>query len=461
MKVLLMGATGLVGRALCLRLRRDGHELTAWVRDRARAQQSLGSEVQLVSDREDERALESAAGQCEVVINLAGEPIADKRWNAQRKLALDASRRGLTRRLVDAIRDLPASRRPKVLLSASAVGFYGDRGDEVLDESAGGGTGFLADICRDWEHEAERAEQLELRVARFRLAVVLARDGGALPKMLPAFRAGFGGPIGHGRQFLPWIHLDDVLDALASAVVDQRFSGAFNLTAPQPVSSRDFARALGSVLHRPAFLRAPKTVLRLALGERVALLMQSQRAVPRRLEQLGHGFRFDNVDAALRDLLADDATVEIERLTDGAAPESDYLRRRKPRYLLRQQTVLDAPLEQVFAFFSRAENLGALTPPDLAFGLRTPLPIAMHEGTTIDYRIALGPLPLRWRTVIERWEPQSLFVDAQHRGPYRAWWHEHRFRAVGDRTAWRIGSTMHCPWGRSAGLATRSSWPPC
>jgi uncharacterized protein (TIGR01777 family) len=436
MKIVITGATGLIGRQLALRLRRDGHEIVAWVRSEERARQQLGAEVCLISEDGAQRggpSLEAAVSRADAVINLAGEPIASGRWSAPRKTAIYDSRINLTRRLVNAMEI--AQRRPSVLISASAVGFYGDRGAEKIDEEFPAGEGFLADVCRDWEDEARAAESLGVRVVLPRIGIVLARDGGALAKMLPPFRAGLGGPLGDGRQFMPWIHLDDLVELLATALTDGRYRGALNATGPTPVTNRVFSKTLGRVLRRPAFFRVPGPMLSIALGQLAQAVLQGQRAEPKRLGQLGFAFRFGTIDAALRDLLTADDTVEIERLDDPALiPQSDYTAKRRPRYLMRQRTVIDAPIDQVFPFFSQAANLGAITPPGMSFAIQTPAPIAMGQGTVIDYRIKLGPLPMPWRTVIERWEPGVCFVDAQHRGPYRCWWHEHHFRADGHRT---------------------------
>ncbi|PID38504.1 MAG: TIGR01777 family protein [Proteobacteria bacterium] len=315
MIILITGATGLIGRQLALRLRRDGHQLFAWVRDEERARQQLGAEVCLISDsgaRAGRGSLEDAVQRADAVVNLAGEPIAAGRWSATRKAAIYDSRINLTRRLVRAIEG--AERRPEVLLSASAVGFYGDRGGETIDEASSAGEGFMAEVCRDWEHEARAAESLGVRVTIPRIGIVLARDGGALTKMLPPFRAGFGGPLGDGRQFMAWIHLHDLVEVLVTALTDRRYSGPFNATAPAPVTNRVFTKTLGRVLRRPTFFRVPGAMLSLALGKMAQVVLHGQRAEPERLVALGFSFRFGVVEEALRDLLADDDSVGIERL---------------------------------------------------------------------------------------------------------------------------------------------------
>ena len=304
MKVLLTGATGLIGRALASRLRRDGHEVLAFVRDEARGRQALGAEVELLVDGEAGGAIEGALGGVDAVLNLAGEPVAGGRWTARRKAAIYDSRINLTRRIADALADCSPGQAPRVLVSASAVGFYGDRGSERLGEDEPVGSGFLADVCRDWEEEARSAEDAGVRVVLARIGIVLAREGGALEKMLPAFRAGFGGPLGNGRQFMPWIHLDDLVESLLRALTDERLRGPINCVAPHPVQNRAFSKTLATVLRRPAFLRVPRSLLTLAVGQMSAALLQSQRAEPQRLLDADFDFRFTSLEEALRDILS-------------------------------------------------------------------------------------------------------------------------------------------------------------
>ena len=435
MTILLTGATGFVGRALVLRLLRDRHDVVALVRDPARARRLLGAAPTLVS-LADAAAVRRAVGRADAIVHLAGEGIVDRRWTAARKRALHASRVDLARRLVDDLAAHP--RRRPVWVNASAVGWYGDRGDEALAEDAAPGAGYAAELCRDWEAAAEAARLRAARVVRARLGVVLGPSGGALAAMLPAFRAGVGGRIGHGRQWMPWIHLEDAVEALAAAITDDALDGAVNVVAPAPVVNRDFAAALGRALGRPAVVPAPAAALRLALGERASLLLASQRVVPAALERAGFAFRHRELDGALAAALGLDAGIGFADADPAALPDAGYVAARAPRYTLTARTELDVPLAEVFPFFADAENLAAITPPQMGFVIETPTPIAMGQGTTIDYRIRVGGLPLRWRTVIEAWQPpaggRAAFVDAQHRGPYRAWWHEHRFRAEGDRT---------------------------
>ncbi len=428
MRVLVTGATGFVGRALVLRLQRDRHAVSAWVRDPEKARHALGPDVALRPAGGPDAWREALVG-ADGVVNLAGEPLFGRRWTAVRRQALVESRVGLTTQLADALGALPADTRPRVLVSASAVGWYGDRGDETLTEASAPGEGFLADLCRAWVEAARRAEAAGARVVLPRIGIVLGPEGGALQAMLPAFRWGLGGPLGSGLQHVPWIHLADLVEAMATALTDDRYRGPVNAVAPDPVPQGTFARAVGRAIRRPAFFPVPGPILRLAVGGAASAVLSSQCATPRRLIDLGFRFRFAGLDAALDDVLGAPGRVAIIPAKD--APASDYLVQRQPRYLLRARTVVPAPLNAVFAFFSAAGNLGLLTPPAMRFRILTPEPIPMAAGAEIAYAFRVGPVTIRWKTVIARWEAGRLFADAQAEGPYRSWWHEHRFEAEG------------------------------
>lgn len=236
------------------------------------------------------------------VIHLLGEAVA-QRWSAQAKQRIRDSRIRSTHKLVAALRRLDDERRPRVLVSQSATGYYGPRQSEQLDETAPAGHDFLAELVGAWEQEALAAVP-SCRVVVTRTGVVLSRSGGALAKMLPFFRAGIGGPVAGGRQYVPWIHIDDVVAGLLFGVDNAAAEGPLNLTAPQPVDNAQFSRALGHALRRPAALPVPGLALRLLYGEMSTIITTGQRVIPQRLEQLGYSFRHPELDAALRDVLA-------------------------------------------------------------------------------------------------------------------------------------------------------------
>ena len=288
MRVLVTGGTGFIGAALCHALTGAGHAVTVVTRDPAHiAAAAIGWE-----------RVSAAVRETDALVNLAGEPLGSRRWSVRQKELIRQSRVLATRTLVDAIAG--AEPRPRVLVNASAVGYYGPRDDEPLDESAGPGAGFLADVCRAWEQEALRAEDIGLRVARLRLGVVLAADGGALARMLPPFRAFVGGPIGSGRQWMSWIHRDDVTGIVVDALANDGYHGPVNATAPQPVTNRDFAKLLGRTLARPVWLPTPAFALRLALGEMAELLLSGQRVLPGIAERLAYQWRYPELSGALR-----------------------------------------------------------------------------------------------------------------------------------------------------------------
>jgi uncharacterized protein (TIGR01777 family) len=352
------------------------------------------------------------------------------------------------RRTDDLVRAIAAaSPRPRVLVSASAVGYYGDRGGELLTERSSPGRDYLADVCRRWEAAAKAAESHGVRVVCLRIGVVLGREGGALARMLPPFLVGAGGRIGTGRQYFPWIHVRDLVRVVETAIADDRYRGAINAVSPDPVTNRDFARTLGRVLHRPALALVPALALRLIFGEAAIVLLASQRVRPEALLALGSAFRFPALDAAL-DACVNGITVTIEPAEATAEPG------RRARYLLRAETVVDAPLDDAFAFFSKAENLGLLTPAAMRFAIDGAAP-SIREGTEIRYRLRVGPIPIAWTTRIVRWEPGRRFVDLQEAGPYALWWHEHAFRADAGRTRMEDRVYYTPPFGILGRLANR------
>jgi hypothetical protein len=300
MNVTVTGATGLIGTRLVAALRDRGDDVTVLSRspDRARA---LAVEAVAWDPLAGPAPAPALTGR-DAVVHLAGEPIA-QRWNAGVRHAIRESRVAGTRHLVDGLRAL-GDERPGALVCASAVGYYGGRGDELLPESARPGDDFLAGVCVAWEREADAAAALGMRVVKIRTGVALAKEGGALKTMLTPFRLGLGGPVGDGRQYLPWIHLDDLVALYLGALDEPTWEGAYNATAPEPVTNRDFARALGRALHRPAMLPVPGFALRLRFGDMAEVVTEGQRAVPERALAAGFAFGHADLDAALRDVLA-------------------------------------------------------------------------------------------------------------------------------------------------------------
>ncbi|MGA8365471.1 MAG: TIGR01777 family oxidoreductase [Solirubrobacteraceae bacterium] len=304
MRVILTGATGLIGTAVVAALRDRGDEVTALSRNPEDAREKLGAEVQALRwDPRAEPAPAQALAGRDAVVNLAGEPIA-QRWNERAKRAIRDSRVVGTRNLLDGLGELDADARPSVLVSSSAIGYYGAHGAEPIDEEAPVGADFLAQVCAGWEAQARAVQALQMRSVQVRTGVVLDGAGGALEKMLPPFRLGVGGPIAGGRQYVAWIHRDDLVGMMLAALDDTRWSGPINATAPEPVSNRELSQALGRVLHRPALLPVPGVVLRTLYGEMAEIITTGVRAVPARALMLGYEFKYPRLDEALRATLA-------------------------------------------------------------------------------------------------------------------------------------------------------------
>ena len=369
----------------------------------------------------------------DAVVHLAGENIAGGRWTEKRKQAIRDSRIISSRQLVDAIGTL--DKKPRVLVSASAVGFYGDRGDEVLTESSSRGDGFLAEVCEAWENEVQRAEEFSLRAVSLRLGVVLGPDGGALSKMLSPFRMGLGGPLGHGRQWMSWIHVQDLTGMILHAIEQSELMGPVNAVAPNPVRNAEFTQTLGKVLHRPTILPAPAFVLKLALGDMAEILLSGQRVSSEKVEDSGYNFNYPDLESALRSICE-----------------------QKCHELVLEQWV-PRPFNEVFDFFSEAKNLELLTPPYLKFKIIRLSTEKIEKGTRLDYRLQLHGIRFNWQSLITEWQSGIKFSDRQTKGPYAFWEHTHEFsekdggtvirdRAVYEVPLWAPGDLLLHPFIR-------------
>lgn len=297
MRILITGGTGLIGRQLCKVLLAEGHQLTVLSRAPDSVPARCGPGVQAMAGLEQwqpDRTFDA-------VINLAGDPIVDARWTTRRKQALWDSRVSLTQQLVQRI--AAALHKPGVLLSGSAVGYYGNRGDAALDEASPPGEDFPARLCMAWEDAALAAQSAGVRVCLLRTGLVLSRHGGLLGRMLPPFRLGLGPRLGDGRQWISWVHIDDYVAMLLGLLNDANARGPYNMTAPRPATNAEFTATLAATLHRPAPFVVPAMLLRLGMGERACLLLEGQRALPDRMETAGYRHTHANLADALRGLL--------------------------------------------------------------------------------------------------------------------------------------------------------------
>jgi len=296
MNILITGGTGFIGQALCKKLLELNHSLVVLTRNPKKAQTKLGHQVRAISSLGDLKKSDTI----EAVINLAGEPIADHKWTPKRKKLLETSRIDLTADLVSFMRSLDTP--PEVLISGSAIGFYGEGGDEILTEHTEPHDEFTHRLCASWEMQALRAKADSIRVAILRTGLVIGRNGGFLKKMLPSYRFGLGAQLGNGKQWMSWIHRDDYIDIILFILNDKAQNGIYNATAPNPVNNHTFSDILASVLKRPRFLVMPASILKFMLGEMSHLLTSSQRVLPAKLQKAGFEFKYNELRPALEEV---------------------------------------------------------------------------------------------------------------------------------------------------------------
>jgi uncharacterized protein len=425
MRVLMTGATGLIGRELGKALAARGDTLACLVRDMDGARRRLPFPATCHQWNHLCCVPAEAMTGVDAVVHLAGEPVAEKRWtDAQMALIRDTRVLG-TQRLVEAA--LAHGARIKAFVHGSAIGYYGDRADETLHGNSAKGTGYLADVVDDWEAQLRPLtdRRPDMRVVIVRTGIVLARQGGALARMLPMFRASAAGRLGSGRQWMSWIHLDDVVLLFVHAL-DSQAAGVLEGVAPRPVQNREFTRSLCRSLGVVENVPVPALAIKALYGAMGTVVLDSARIEPRRTLASGFRYRFESIDQALADLLTPLRGAMREKVSEQWVPR--------------------AP-EALWPYFCDENNLEELTPDLLNFrvlGKSTP---AIGEGTLIDYRLRLNGVPLRWRSRIENWEPARRFVDMQVKGPYAYWHHAHEFIPLGSGTLMRDVVRYRLPLG--------------
>ena len=421
MKILITGATGFIGRQVALSLRDAGHEIVVLTRnpETASVRLPLACPVYSWSGADEEPPAEAFKG-VDAVVHLAGRNIFG-RWTAGMKQDIIRSRVESTRQLVAVLQSMPE--KPTVLVSMSGIGYYGDRGGEMLDESAAPGEGFFTDLCGQWEQAAREAEAMGIRTVQLRTGMVLGHDGGAMQAMLPAFRMGLGGRIGSGEQWMSWIHLRDLTGLICHAIENTEVAGPLNAVAPNPVTNAVFTRTLGKVLRRPTFCTVPEFVLNLLLGEAGQVALTSQRGICARALDTGYTFQYPELKDGLREVCE-----------------------HRDHELLLEQWV-PRLREEVFDFFSNANNLELLTPPYLKFKVLAATTDPLQSGTLIDYRLQLHGIPFRWRSLIGEWHPPTHFSDTQVKGPYSKWHHTHTFIEQDGGTLIRDHALYRLPFG--------------
>ena len=409
MKVLITGATGFIGHHLLPVLFEKGCEISVLTRNPEGAAEALGWPVKAFHWDPSKNQLDLAALEgVSAIVHLAGESIASQRWTDEVKKRIYSSRVDSTRLLVKALSEGSGFPQVHTFVCGSAIGFYGETGEDKVEVGRPAGNDFLSAVCRDWEDALFDSELPNLRKVTLRTGVVLGRDGGALQELEPIVAMGGAGPLGDGRQWMSWIHIKDLCRMIEFALSNREVHGPLNGVAPFPERNKDFMQTFADQVGRPAVLPTPKAAIRLVKGEMADFLLASQKVVPSKSQKLGFEFKFQRLSQAFQDLY--------------------------PNGIVEQQRQfyqwVDQPIEQVFRFFSDPKNLETLTPPEMGFqmvGLSTE---QVDAGTRIDYRLSMKGLPLKWQAEILKWDPPREFVDIQNRGPYQFWQHSHRFSSL-------------------------------
>lgn len=415
------GGTGLVGNALGQELVRQNHQIVILSREGKKARERLSYPCEIF-EWKDEVPSQKALQGVEAIIHLAGENIAAQRWTEDRKQKLRSSRLGTTAQLVEAVR---ARGTPlKVFISASAIGIYGDRDDEVVSEGSAAGTGFLAELCKDWEAMAN--EVPAERCVHARLGVVISELGGFLDQVVPMFNRLGASVLGSGRQYLSWVHLHDVVRVLLMALTDARFKGAVNVVAPNPITNQEMTAEMKRALKTFSAPAVPSLALKLLYGELSTALLGSQRVRPKVLESINYKFSFSDFSAALKAVYGELDSGEMQLTFEHWVP---------------------GELERVWDFYSDEQNLEKITPPILNFHVVAKSTPKIQSQTLIDYKLKLHGIPLRWQTRIEDWQPMKRFSDSQLKGPYRKWHHVHEFDRLGNGVVTRDQIRFKLPLG--------------
>jgi uncharacterized protein len=422
MKVLVAGASGFIGNALLKKLADHKHEIVVLTRSLEKSAFQLPVLCKAYEWEPESGCLPiEALDGIDAVINLAGENIASGRWSTKRKKTIEDSRVLSVKNLVSAMKNL--DQKPKVFLSACAVGLYGDCGDNEIDESFPSASDFLADVCKKWETETFKAEELSIRTLAFRIGMVLGHDGGALQKMLPAFQMGVGGKLGSGKNWMSWIHLEDLTEMTLHALETINLSGPVNAISPNPETNERFTEILGKVLKRPTVFPVPSLILKIALGELSSLLLASQKVSSKKISRSGFSFKFPDLEQALTEICS------------------------HKFHKIHLEQWIQQPIDKTFSFFKEAKNLEILTPGLLKFRVLNQSSKEIQKGAKINYYLWLRFIPFWWQSQIVDWEPNNSFSDKQLHGPYSHWFHTHEFIEKNGGTLIRDKISYRVPFG--------------
>ena len=435
MKLIIVGATGFIGREAVAYFQRKGYEISAFVRNTERAKNTLGGNVHLLGPDTCEENFVQALENANAVINLSGRRLAGVRWNSSNKIDFVDSRVKVTQTLANQISS--CKQPPSVLISASAVGYYGNRGRHKSSEISSAGNGFLSNLCVDWEQAAINASESGTRVCLLRLGVVLGLEGGILNLISPQSDMGFVTYPGTGKQYMSWIHMKDVMNIIQLCLDNQNISGPINCVAPLPTTGKEFAKNIQNVTQAKLIFSIPSLILRSVFGEGEKVLTDSQNIAPTKLINEEYDFQYPLLTDALNEefRLGNVSINKIDGKTGTSFNQNNSVpSHNRGQYELTTQIAVNCKPEKAFSFFSSPLNLGLTTPSWLDFRIMK-MPSSMATGTRITYKIRLGIFNFKWISEITRWEPNRCFVDVQEKGPYAYWHHEHQVLDTGNGTS--------------------------
>lgn len=435
MKILITGATGLIGSKLIEKLlANDKYNIAILTRDIERAKSLLTLPIDYFEWNPNANYIDNKALlDVDIIIHLAGENIANKRWSKSVKNKIISSRQGSTQLLLDAIKT--SGHTPKKVISASAIGYYGDRRDEQLNEASPKGNGFLADTCAIWENVLHEHSFSSMQTHSLRIGVVLSNQGGALTKMLPFFKYGLGSKLGSGKQYMSWIHIDDLIQQFIFLIEHNIPEKTLNAVTPNPVSNKDFSKALAKTYSMPLIFTIPHFILKTLLGEMSTIILDSQKVSHSKFIDHGFKYQYATLEKSFNHLLQNDV---------------------KSEGVIEQFQWFNQSIEEVFNFFSNEKNLERITPDILNFKVLSKSTENIEAGTLINYKLSLHGIPIKWVTKIERFEKNKLFVDTQIKGPYKKWHHTHSFKELKNGTLMKDHIIYKLPFGKLGQLIAGS-----
>ncbi|WP_290733108.1 TIGR01777 family oxidoreductase [Halobacteriovorax sp. JY17] len=436
MKILITGATGLIGTRLLETLILKGYEdIRVLTTNKEKAKSKISFPIEIcewnpIAGTIEKGALENVS----IVFHLAGEGVAEGRWSEKRKKSILDSRVKGTSILLREIKK--SSTTPKKFISSSAVGIYGSSlSDKTITSEDSLGEGFLAEICKAWENSLRDHDIKGMNAHTLRTGVVLSEEGGALAKMLPPFTLGLGGKLGSGKQYMSWIHIDDLVNAFLFLMTNDCKKFSYNGVSPTPVTNLEFTKVLGNVLKRPTIFPVPGVVLKLIFGEMSEILLEGQRVSPTHLDAEGFEFKYKNLYSALSNILKYNVKGEV---------------------LFKRHQWVKSPLEDVFQFFSDVKNLETITPKNLSFKIVGMNTDQIKTGSLIDYKLKIHGIPAKWKTKINNFEKNKSFIDEQLKGPYSKWVHQHDFQSLKNGTLISDKIVYKVPFGILGNLV--SGW---